>query len=114
MRPDLPNSASLLENVMNFDNIDPTLEIFSKENAISILREDASPFRRYFYISDKTARTIQIVIEPERDGLIRIDLHAIEEINDEFHVIIHDVIENISGAIRYAFFIAKSKIEHFH
>lgn len=98
---------------MSFANIDPPLEILSKKHSFLILKEETSPFRRYFYISNSMARTLQIVIEPEVEGRIRLDIHPIEEIDDEFHLIIHDKITNISTSLEYALVVSKLKIEEF-
>jgi protein-tyrosine-phosphatase len=75
---------------MSFDEVDPILQRWAKENEIMILAEDVAPNRRYFYISSPAGETFQIVIEPPQGTDVRIDAHLIETRDDEE---IHDIYE---------------------
>lgn len=70
---------------MSYDNIDPVLNAWAERHRILILAADRENRRRHFYKSSEAAETFQVVIEPERDGFVRIDAHLIETWSGESH-----------------------------
>ena len=80
---------------MAYESINPVLQEWANRRRIVILREDGSD-RPFFYISSASAETFQVVIEPEQDGVVRIDAHLIETSNDEeVHYIWQVQVENL-------------------
>ena len=73
---------------MSYLAIDPVINSWTQSRKILLLKEDSKLQRRYFYMSSKNGETFQVVIEPERDGLVRVDAHLIETWNgDQAHYI---------------------------
>lgn len=68
---------------MSYRKIDPIVENWARAHEILILKEDGEPNRRYFYVSSQAGETFQLVVEPEKDGTVRMDAHLIESPGDE-------------------------------
>ena len=92
---------------MTYEAIILPLEDWSRNRGITILKEDSPIERRYFYISSSNGETFQIVVEPERGGIVRIDAHLIEgQDNVEVHYMwevpianFQDILEISAGSI---------------
>ncbi|QSB44351.1 hypothetical protein IDJ81_13700 [Tsuneonella flava] len=68
---------------MSFENIGSKIECWTAKHGIHLAKESSGPERRYFYTSSAAGETFQIVIEPERDGTVRMDAHLIESPSEE-------------------------------
>ncbi len=68
---------------MLYSTVNALIETWAGLNSIKIMQEAKNPNRIYFYISSQNGETFQIVVEPEKDGKVRVDAHLIESINDE-------------------------------
>ena len=95
---------------MEYSKIDTIMMKFASENGILLLQGRAAPHRRYFHTSNSD-ETFQIVIEPEADDLIRIDLHSIEGCRDNLHVTIVDSFDRLIKNIRYLMIIANVPVK---
>lgn len=82
---------------MPYLEIDPILYPWAKEQDILVLTEDIEPNRRYFYISSPAGETFQIVIEPQIDDILRIDVHLIETQHDQEK---HDIYETTINGLQ--------------
>jgi hypothetical protein len=70
--------------MMSYDNIDRSIEKWVTWHKIYLLHEECVPNRRYYYVSSQSGETFQVVIEPEREGKVRIDAHLIESLDDKY------------------------------
>jgi hypothetical protein len=68
---------------MSYIVISQAIETWATANKITVLQEDREPNRRYFYVSSPSGETFQFIIEPEHDGVVRMDAHLIESPSDE-------------------------------
>lgn len=68
---------------MSYELIDPAISSWAESRGIILMREEQEPFRRHFYVSSQVGETVQIVVEPERGGMVRIDAHLIESPHEE-------------------------------
>jgi hypothetical protein len=68
---------------MTYAQIDPILNAWTHRRKIMLLSEEGEPRRRFFYLSSPAGETFQVVVEPEREGVVRIDGHLIETRDDE-------------------------------
>lgn len=70
---------------MPYADIDHLITEWTKKNGITLSTEDTEDGDRrgYFHISSARAETFQVIIEPERKGVVRIDAHLIETWNFE-------------------------------
>lgn len=69
--------------LMTYSAIDGVLEEWCRRHAVTLSIEEGYPRRRYFYKSAPPNETFQVVVEPEFDGLVRVDAHLIESTTDE-------------------------------
>jgi hypothetical protein len=73
---------------MTYALIDPVLNAWIQRRKLTLSNEEGKPQRRFFHWSSPKAETFQVVIEPEQDGIVRIDAHLIETgDNEEVHYI---------------------------
>ena len=68
--------------LMSYSDLDLIIHQWAAECGITILTEEQDPYRRFGYITNVAGDTFQIVVEPERGGLVRIDAHLIESLSD--------------------------------
>jgi hypothetical protein len=68
---------------MSYNEISSIIESWASAHGFSLMKEDHGPERRFFYVSSVEGETFQFVIEPERDGLVRMDAHMIESPTDQ-------------------------------
>lgn len=73
---------------MTYNEISPIIESWTLKNKLHLIIDAEGPNRRYFYSSSDLGETFQIVIEPERGGMVRMDAHLIESpCDDEAHFV---------------------------
>lgn len=89
---------------MAYEKIDQSINEWCSNKGFLVLREDREPFRRYFYISSSRGEIFQVVIEPEHNNSVRMDLHLIEGLKDEE---VDMVWTGPSDDLTYAFEIAE-------
>jgi hypothetical protein len=63
---------------MSYLKIDPVLKRWSVRHGHLLMQEETGPGRRFLYVSSTASETFQIVVEPEREGQVRIDAQLIE------------------------------------
>ena len=68
---------------MSYASIGPIIEDWVHKQEIHLMYETGDPSRRYYYVSSAAGETFQIVIEPEQEGMVRIDAHLIESPTDQ-------------------------------
>ena len=85
---------------MSYDNIDPILNRWAGRHGRSVLTEARAIPRRVFHTSSPAAETFQMVVEPERDGRVRLDAHLIETDGDaEIHYIWEVAVDELEEAL---------------
>lgn len=67
---------------MTYARIHPIITAWASTIGAAVLKEESPPHRRFLHVSN-TSETFQFVVEPERDGLVRIDAHLIESDYDD-------------------------------
>lgn len=73
---------------MSYNEIGLTIESWATKHGLYLMREDHGPKRRFFHLSSAAGETFQIVIEPEREGSVRMDAHMIESpANQDAHFV---------------------------
>lgn len=93
---------------MSYSKIDSVLYPWASKHSFIVTTEQGSNQRRVFHTSSKDGETFQVVIEPEKDSLVRIDGHLIEARNEEE---VHYTWETSISHLRYTLDAIKRTIE---
>ena len=67
------------------------LKDWARANNIEIHNDERLNSRFYFYKSNNAGGVFQIIIEPEVDNIIRIDVHIIDSFDNEFYHSIYNI-----------------------
>jgi hypothetical protein len=62
---------------LSYEKIDRILSEIAPRWGVTVMAGDTHPHRRFFHVSS-ASETFQIVVEPETNGTVRLDMHLIE------------------------------------
>ena len=85
---------------MSYAKIDPIIKAWATKRDLVVLQEEGKFGRRVAHTSSRAGETFQIVIEPERNEVVRIDAHLIETWNEEeVHYIWQTPVQSLRDAL---------------